>query len=178
MRRNGLILIVEDNSADRELIQMCLRTAGVTADVRLLADGAEAIAYLKGEGVYANREKHPFPTLIITDLKMPLADGFAVLDFLRTRGKAAMIPTIVFSGSSDPDDVRTAYALGASSYITKPPTTDALCRCLRCIFDYWSLCELPPRSASGEEIKTDSSGKLGERFSRAPFSSPPRDEAR
>jgi CheY-like chemotaxis protein len=169
MLRNGAILIVEDNAIDRELIEMAFRAAGVTAEIRMVENGAEAIAYLSGERRYCDRARHPYPCLILTDLKMPVADGFAVLEFLREHVDLAVIPTIVFSGSADPDDVRTSYRLGASSHIVKPGRPDQLVHCLRTLVDYWTLCEAPAASTTGQHVKTDSHGKLGERFSRDPF---------
>ncbi|HYP16708.1 MAG TPA: response regulator [Opitutus sp.] len=169
MQKDGTILVVDDSVDERELIEMSLRAVGVTCNIRALRDGSEAIAYLAGEGAFADRAANPYPTLILTDLKMPGADGFAVLEFLRTHIDHTVIPTVVFSGSSDADDIRTAYRLGASSYIVKPTRTDELQRRLRVMMEYWLLCEAPAISASGEHLRTDSRGKLGERFSAEPF---------
>lgn len=174
MRRIGVVLVVDDSPIDRELIVASLRAIGVPKDIRTVADGAEAIAYLSGQGKFSDREANPYPCLVLTDLKMPVADGFAVLEFMRSRSDFAMTPTVLFSGSSDPDDVKTAYRLGASSYIVKPATVEALRRCLRTVYEYWSLCEVPEAHPTGEHMRTDSRGKLGERFSREPF--PKRDE--
>jgi CheY-like chemotaxis protein len=69
-----------------------------------------------GEGKFSNRTEFAYPTFIMTDLKMPSADGFAVLEFLKGNPEWAVIPTIVFSASSDLDDIKKAYMLGASSY--------------------------------------------------------------
>lgn len=171
MRRTGTILVVDDSAIDRELIETSFRTVGLTGKIRLVENGAEAIAYLSGERSYSDRMQHPYPSLILTDLKMPLADGFAVLEFLRLHADLAVIPTVVFSGSSDPDDVRTSYRLGASSYMVKPGTAEELCRRLKLMVDYWSVCEAPVTSMTGAQLPTDSRGKLGERFSREPFSS-------
>ena len=66
---------------------------------------------MMGEGKYADRDKFAYPTFIITDLKMPRRDGFAVLGFLKSNPEWAMIPTIVFSGSADLDDIKEAYML-------------------------------------------------------------------
>ena len=49
------ILVVDDDENDRLLIERALRAAGVTAPIYLASDGAEAIAYMMGEGKFAQR---------------------------------------------------------------------------------------------------------------------------
>ncbi len=169
MRRTGVVLVVDDSPIDRELIVAGLRLAGLEKEIRTVEDGAQAIAYLSGQDKFADRAANPYPCFVLTDLKMPVADGFAVLEYMRSRPDLAIIPTVVFSGSSDPDDVKTAYQLGAASYIAKPGTSDELRKCLRLMYEYWTLCEVPPASLTGESVKTESRGKLGERFSHPPF---------
>lgn len=76
------ILVVEDDPNDQLLIKLAFRKIGVTSPVHVVSGGEEAIAYMCGEGKYADRQKYAYPTFIMTDLKMPV-DGFAVLDFLK-----------------------------------------------------------------------------------------------
>ncbi len=173
MRRTGVVLVVDDSPIDRELIVAALRAAGLQKEIRTVEDGAQAIAYLGGQEKFSDRAANPYPCFVLTDLKMPVADGFAVLEYMRSRTDLAMIPTVVFSGSSDMDDVKTAYQLGAASYIVKPATAEELRKCLRLVYEYWTLCEVPPALLTGESVKTESRGKLGERFSRPPFPAGP-----
>lgn len=169
MRKGGTIIVVDDSPADRELILHCLRNAGVESPIHLLAGGADALVYLKGEPPFHDRDTYQYPALIITDLKMPGIDGFALLEFLRRHPELAVIPTIVLSGSADLNDVEVAYALGASSYIVKPPTAAALCERMRVLVDYWCACEAPQTARTGRHIRTEARGKIGERYSRSPF---------
>jgi CheY-like chemotaxis protein len=117
---------IDDNDDDQFLIHHTLKKIGVTDPIHLLSDGAEAIEYMMGEGKFSDREEFAYPTFIITDLKMPRKDGFAVLEFLKGNPEWAVIPTIVFSSSTDLDDIKKAYMLGASSYHVKPRTHGAL----------------------------------------------------
>ncbi len=173
MRRTGVVLVVDDSPIDRELIVAALRAAGLQKEIRTVDDGAQAIAYLSGQGKFSDRAENSYPCFVVTDLKMPVADGFALLEYMRSRTDLALIPTVVFSGSADPDDVKTAYQLGAASYIVKPATAEELRKYLRLVYEYWTLCEVPPALLTGESMKTESRGKLGERFSRPPFSPEP-----
>ncbi len=119
-----------------------------------------------GEGKYADRKTFCYPTFVMTDLKMPRADGFDVLSFLKRNPEWAIIPTIVFSSSADLDDIKKSYMLGASSYHRKP-SGDGLSLQIKVLYDYWLTCEVPEVDSTGKQIHTDSAGKLGERFEQA-----------
>ncbi len=161
---NATILIVDDDANDRLLIEKAFRAAGVTSPIHAVGDGLEAIAYLMGEGRYADRARFAYPTFIITDLKMPRADGFEVLQHIKNNPAWASIPTVVLSASTDLDDIRTSYLLGASSYHVKPQTYEQLCAQLKILNDYWMTCQVPEVDVTGKQLPTESKGKLGERF--------------
>src|SRR6185295_13658361 len=110
-------------------------------------------------------------------LKMPGADGFAVLEHLRGNPEWAVIPTVVFSNSRDLDDIKKSYILGASSYHVKPSSAEALREQMKVLHDYWLTCEVPQVDSTGRQLPTDSNGKLGERFAQ-PSDSPATKETR
>src|SRR5579871_2479249 len=120
------IMVIEDDPNDQFLIVQAFKTIGVTDPIQVVSDGADAIAYMMGEGKYADRQKYAYPTFIITDLKMPKADGFEVLEFLKDNPEGKSNSTIVLSASSDPDDIKKSYMLGASSYHIKPQKHEEL----------------------------------------------------
>lgn len=161
---HATILIVDDDPNDLLLIERAFRKIGVTDPIQPVNNGREAIAYLMGEGKYADRKTYAYPTFICTDLKMPGFDGLAVLEHLKNNPEWAIIPTIVLTGSRDLDDIKKAYMLGASSYHVKPESFDALRAQLKVIHEYWMTCEVPQVDSSGRHLTTDSRGKLGERF--------------
>ena len=124
------ILFVDDDSNDRELFRLAVRKAALNVSVHTAVDGSEAIAYLEGAGIYADRGHYPFPDLVILDLKMPLVNGF---EFLAWRGRSpqfASIPVVVLSGSGRADDVERAKSMGANQYLTKPNSLEDLARVL------------------------------------------------
>ena len=164
---HATILVVDDDPNDRMLVERAFRKIGVTDPIQIVGDGAEAIAYMMGEGKYYDRAKFAYPTFVITDLKMPEADGFAVLEFLKGNPEWAVIPTIVLSASSDVDDIKKSYMLGASSFHTKPHSPEQLQNQLAVINAYWMTCEVPEVDITGKQLRTDSDGKLGERFPQA-----------
>lgn len=154
------ILLVEDDPADQELIVAAFGACGVTGTVQVVSNGLQAIAYMMGEGPYSDRVKYPYPSFIVTDLKMPGADGFDVLEHLKANPAWAVIPTVVLSASADPDDIRTAYMLGASSYHIKPRSFKGLHEQVRVLHDYWMTCQVPAVDASGKQLRTESEDKL------------------
>lgn len=164
---HATILIVDDDLNDLILIEGAFRAIGVKDPIQTVIGGREAIDYMMGEGKYADRNQYPYPTFIITDLKMPGADGFAVLEHLFKNPKRAIIPTVVMTGSRDIDDIKKAYMLGASSYHVKPSSPADLNHLLKVLHDYWMTCEVPQVDSTGKQLRTDSAGKLGERFDQA-----------
>ena len=161
---NPTILVVEDDSNDALLIKSAFKKIGVTDPIHVVSDGVEAIDYMMGKGKFGDRQKFAYPTFILTDLKMPRSDGFAVLEFLKANPEWAVIPTIVFSASADLDDIKKAYILGASSYHVKPRTHGALVHQLLVLHAYWMTCEVPEVDSTGRQLHTESRGKLGARF--------------
>ena len=139
-----MILLVEDEDNDIFFVKRATERAKAGHTLHAVKDGEEAIHYLRGEGMYADRQKFPVPNVILTDLKMPGMGGMELLKWLRTHPECGVIPTIVFSSSSVESDVRGAYKEGANSYITKPSTIEELSEVLRRLYDYWSVCECPP----------------------------------
>ena len=164
---HATIMVVEDDPNDQVLIERAFRAIGVTDPIQIVNNGAEAIAYMMGEEKYSDRQKFAYPTFVITDLKMPRADGFAVLEFLKGNPQWAIITTIVLSASSDLDDIKKAYMLGASSYHIKPSSWEELRDQLAVIHAYWLTCQVPEVDVTGKQLHTDSKGKLGERFPQA-----------
>jgi CheY-like chemotaxis protein len=158
------ILVVEDDPNDQFLIKRAFDQLGVTAPIFFASNGAEAIAYMNGEGKFSDRTKYQYPTFIMTDLKMPVMDGFDVLDHLKSNPMWRIIPTVVLSASRDLDDIKKAYMLGASSYHIKPTEADELRRQLELLYQYWMTCEVPQVDETGKQVTTISKGKLGERF--------------
>lgn len=137
------ILIAEDDPSDAELFRIALRRAGIKHRVVFVRDGEEAIEYLQGKGMFADRDEFPFPKIVISDVKMPRRSGLELLDWLRAHPDCKVLPTVLVSGSGLEMDVRKAYGLGANAYFQKPSTLDELTSLARVLNDYWSRTELP-----------------------------------
>ncbi|HZQ46645.1 MAG TPA: response regulator [Verrucomicrobiae bacterium] len=159
-------LVVEDSLADQILINRALRSV-CSHPIRTVNSANEAIRYLNGEGHFADRSQFPYPTTIMTDLKMQNGDGFDLLQNLKHNPLWAIIPTIVLSSSNDLDDIKGSYLLGASCYLVKPNDYFRLQQLMGKIVDFWKECEIPEVDVSGKMLGTESGGKMGERFEHA-----------
>ena len=131
------ILIVEDLPDSIELLKLAFKRTGVEALLNFVRDGEEAIAYLKGEGPFGNRNEYPLPVMLLLDLKMPSIDGFGVLEWLRKKPGLRLIVVVVLTTSDDPADIARAYESGANSYIVKPPDFHGLQQMVRALENYW-----------------------------------------
>ncbi len=164
--RNATVLVIDDDEASRIFIERAFRSFSNRYHIQLATSGDDAVAYLDGEGKYANRSKFEFPSFVITDLNMTPGDGFTVLEFLKNHPALSVIPVIMMSSSHDDDDIRTAYVLGASSFVVKPDHLDGFKKILKNIHDYWIECEVPQVDEEGFALATNCLGKPGERFTK------------
>lgn len=149
-----MILIVDDDENDRHLVQSAFSHIGVTGPIYAVDDGMDAVSYLRGAGRYADRNHFKFPTLLLLDLKMPRMNGFEFLKYIRDNPDLVVIPTIVFTTSDDPDDVKNAYLLGANSYMVKARTFDGICDQLKFTYGFWMRVQIPPIDREGHLLKT------------------------
>jgi len=131
------ILVADDDTQDTMLVQMAVERAALSLRIDTVRDGEEAIDYLMGRSHYADRHTHPFPSLMLLDLKMPRLSGFDVLDFVRRQPGLRQLPIVIFSSSDDPKDIRRAYDAGANSYLCKPHSNDDLSALLKALEEYW-----------------------------------------
>ena len=138
------ILHVEDDPNDALLFQHACRKAGVSFELQSVNDGDQAIAYLCGQEKFSDREKHPFPELILLDLKMPRLSGFDVLAWLRKEGGCQNVPVIILTSSNHESDIKRAYDLGANSYLVKPADFERLSEIVKLLDSYWVLLNERP----------------------------------
>ena len=145
------MLLVEDDPNDILLIQRAFAKASLVNPLKIVRDGEEALNYLAGTGEFADRGKHPVPSLILLDLKLPRRSGLEVLQWLRDQPGLSHIPVIVLTSSKESSDINRAYSLGANSYLVKPVGFEGLLEMVKTIGMYWMIMnkgpEAPPSSA-------------------------------
>lgn len=131
------ILLVEDDKNDVFFFQRAMAKAGLTCALRIARDGREAIDYLSGAGMFADRVQFPLPCMVLLDLNLPHQHGLEVLQWIRAHAPDAAVPVIVLTSSTSDRDVREAYRLGANSYLNKPSGSDDLLALVRALDGYW-----------------------------------------
>src|SRR5579871_5387635 len=125
------VLHVDDNPNDTTLLQVACAKADVNFELHNMGDGGQVIEYLNGTGKYADRARYQLPGLVLLDLKMPRVAGLDVLKWIRNHSTLKNLPVIVLSGSELQEDIRQAYAVGANSYLVKPPSFNSLINLVR-----------------------------------------------
>lgn len=140
------ILLVEDNADDVDMTLRALRKANVVNHVKVVRDGAEALAFIFGEGEYAShRVENNMPKLILLDLKLPKVDGFEVLKRVRNDPRTKLIPVVILTSSKEQRDVVEGYALGVNSYIVKPVNFEGFVEAVGKLGMYWMLLNQAPK---------------------------------
>lgn len=131
------VLLVEDTSADVLLIRRAWGKAGIANPLQVVTDGDQAVAYLAGEGPYADRKQYPLPVLVLLDLKLPCRSGLEVLEWVRQQSGLRRLPVVVLTSSQESSDINRAYDLGANSYLVKPVEFAPLLEMMKSFAPYW-----------------------------------------
>lgn len=109
------VLIVDDSSVMRKIVERALRQAGLDLTrVVEAGSGRDGLDALRREQV----------DLIVSDINMPVMDGLEFLRQVQSQGLASGVPVVMITTESGEEHVREALAAGAQGYIRKPFTPD------------------------------------------------------
>jgi CheY-like chemotaxis protein len=135
---------VEDDPGDVLMTQEAFEEHKVRNNLSVVNDGAEAIAFLRREGQYADA---PRPDLVLLDLNLPRRDGREVLAEIKNDPQLRQIPVVVLTTSQADEDIVRSYELHANAYVTKPVDFDRFIKVVHQIDDFFvSVVKLPPRA--------------------------------
>jgi CheY-like chemotaxis protein len=115
------LLLVDDDINSPLLVTIALRQLHPPPLLCYVPNAIQATEYLLGRGAFADRLAHPWPHLVLLDLRMPIMDGFEFLVWVRARPEFKTLPIVVLTDSINPQDLSRAYQLGATSFLVKPP---------------------------------------------------------
>ena len=138
-----VILLVEDSPRDEALTLRALAMNKIVNNITVVRDGAEALEYLFGTGAYADRDMSVVPQVVLLDLKLPKVDGLEVLRRMRSDPRTARLPVVIFTSSSEEEDVISSYSLGANSYVRKPVDFEHFLEATKQVGLYWLVINQP-----------------------------------
>jgi two-component system response regulator len=107
------VLLVEDDEGDAELTRLALARCATPSTVETVGDGASALEWMRGAGSPVGAD------LVLVDLRMPVLDGFELLERLRAEHDLENLAVVVLTTSNRMEDRERAHALGAHAYVTK-----------------------------------------------------------
>ncbi len=135
---NNPIFLVEDNPVDIDLTIRAFKYRKLTNPIQIARDGEEALEWVDK---WENGDS--IPVVILLDLKLPKVHGLEVLKAIKSHKFLNTIPIVVLTTSSEDMDVKTAYELGANSYIVKPVDFDKFIEVAGQIELYWNVLNKP-----------------------------------
>lgn len=137
LNKNHPILLVEDNPVDVDLTLRAFKKQNLTNPIVIARDGEEAINLI---GIWTVGK--PIPVVILLDLKLPKFSGLEVLKEIKSHPVFRTIPVVVLTSSAEDSDIKTAYSLGANSYIIKPVEFDKFIEVAAQIELYWTVLNI------------------------------------
>jgi CheY-like chemotaxis protein len=131
------IVIIDDDSDDRELMGELTQELRKDHEIRYFVNGLDAWKYLQ------TTTEQPF--IIICDVNMPLMNGLELLEEIQKTPdiKQKSIPFIFLSTSGDKRYVVRAYELSAQGFFKKPAEIGELRTILKLTYDFWAKCLHP-----------------------------------
>lgn len=137
------VLLVEDNARDAELMIRALKKHNFSNHLIHMKDGAEALDFLFGRGNYEGRDIKQRPSVVLLDLKLPKVNGLEVLRAIKEDENLRLLPVVIVTSSTEDPDIKTAYQLGANSYVVKPVEFDSFVNAMSQLGFYWLLVNHP-----------------------------------
>jgi two-component system, response regulator len=131
------IILVEDNIADAELIRIVVAELGFVNAVIPTNGHDELFQYLDNNPVNDIG-------LILLDLNMPRINGIEILKKIRSSQRLQYLPVVIFTTSSNKNDIMNCYDLGANAYVCKPIDYDTFNHIIQSTVRFWTECNLLP----------------------------------
>jgi two-component system response regulator len=141
-----LVLIAEDDADDRLLAEEAFRVSRIDCEIRFVADGEQLLAYLRGDGEFADRVRNPFPRVVVLDLNMPRKDGREALAEMRADPRLRELPVMILTTSRAHEDRARVVQLGACDFATKPTRFDELVGIVRRVAHWCSAAPARPEN--------------------------------
>lgn len=135
--RNPVVLMVDDDVDDVYFAKRAFKSHQSDLIFNSVSDRFSLFDYLNRRGSFAHLTVTELPKVILLDINMPKENGFEILKQLKADPECKHIPVTMFTTSTAKNDIRKAYELGASSFISKSVSTQGMKRVAQKYCDYW-----------------------------------------
>lgn len=123
------IILADDDRDDHDFFKDALEEIAPSVNLSIVEDGDALLDLLK----------HYIPDFIFLDLDMPCKNGLECLTEIRTSPTLQAIPIVIFSSTSRPANIDTAYEMGADLFFIKPSNYNDLVDSVKAILSLnWS----------------------------------------
>jgi CheY-like chemotaxis protein len=136
MRRNNLILLVEDDQVDTMTVKRALKDLNIENPLHVAPDGEAALNFLRDP----QKER---PGLLLLDINLPKMNGLEFLRIAKETGEIKLIPVVILTSSNTEQDLLECIELGVAGYVVKPTDYQQFLDAMKTIYEYWSLNEIP-----------------------------------
>ena len=140
----------EDSDRDVELTRAALDEHHLANEVVVARDGAEALDYLRREGLHAGHA-NGLPVVVLLDLKMPKVDGLEVLREMKSDPHLKQVPVVMVTSSREEADLVRSYQLGVNAYVVKPVDFQKFADSIKEIGFFWAVLNEPPPGSARKE---------------------------
>ena len=125
--KNFSLLLVDDSEDDAFFFWRTLNKSGANCSLHYSENGTQALQFLQK---VMRSDPECLPQVVFLDLKLPVLNGFEVMEWIRSQTFPPQMRVVVLSGSEREDDKERAARLGATDYLVKPIKVSDLQRLL------------------------------------------------
>jgi CheY-like chemotaxis protein len=136
--------VVEDSNDDFRMLKRLIRRMEIQNPIYRCTNGDDALEFLFQTSEPSNLATAPRPSIILLDLNLPGIDGRDVLEQLKQDQTLKEIPIVVFTTSSNPQDIKFCYQKGANGYLIKPMDASELQKTVQTFVEFWLETNTPP----------------------------------
>ena len=136
-RPGPLILLVDNDAADRALALGALQALCEPSRIACAADAAEALDWLFARGAHKERDRRKQPRLVILELALPGKGGLEVLEAMRVDPATQAVPVVVLTRASAKAELDGCYRAGANSVVRKSDDPEEMRRKIRQLYEFW-----------------------------------------
>jgi ActR/RegA family two-component response regulator len=119
MKTNRLILLVEEDFEEVFILERAFHEARLENPVHIARHAEEAICYIEGVGVYADRRHYPLPSLILLSMKAGTSVGFRLLAWIRSNERLCNLLVVALGPGKNLTEVSEVFRLGANAYFER-----------------------------------------------------------